>query len=105
MRNAHVSVRTLAGGRVLSLEPDSGCVPFPAAKGGAGTPRAVTVETAFEDLRCVSYSTSDGSAGYVASETPLGSRAPGEVVVVRTPLDRTHERWEVVTILPRGERN
>ena len=105
MRNAHVSVRTLTGGRVLSLEPDCRCVPFPVAINGAGMPRAVTVETAFEDLRCVSYSTNDGSAGYVASETPLGSRAPGEIVVVRTPLDRAHERWEVVTILPGEERN
>ncbi len=101
MLAARVSVQSLVDGRVLRLDADSPCVPFPLIGDGPGA-EVLSVEPSFEDLRCVSYSTNNGPGGYVASEASLGSRSPGEVVIVRAVFDGRRDRWLLVKILMEG---
>ena len=93
-----IRVKNLTDGRIFRLEADSRCVPFP-VDDPAARPQVLSVESSFEDLRCVHYSTSMGLGGYVASESRLSSRLPGEVVIVRT-MEGRRERWLTVAILP-----
>jgi hypothetical protein len=93
-----VSVQSLADGSMFRLGADSRCVPFMPLGEDLDT-RILSVEPGFEDLRCVSYSTSNATGGFVASEAFLGSRVTGEIVVVRAVPGSQRVGWLLVKII------
>lgn len=98
MASHGIVVQRLTDGRTLRLAPEEWCVPLPLSL-DARRVDVHSVEHGFEDLACVTYTDGDIMAGYVVSEARLGTRGPGELVIVRSPGRRPYDReWQVVRV-------